>query len=104
MGEYEVTIDGIKAHQCRQCQRVVFDPEVARMIQNITVGFSEIQPAERPDLINVVDVADLLCVSNQTVYNMIKDGRLKATKVGREWRFSTAEIIKEVESQLSVKL
>ncbi|MDO9535241.1 MAG: helix-turn-helix domain-containing protein [Bacillota bacterium] len=91
-GDYEVTIDGIKAHQCKQCQRVVFDPEVARMIQNISVGFSEIQPDERPDLINVDDVADLLSISNQTVYNMIKDGRLKATKVGREWRFSRQHI------------
>lgn len=91
-GEYEVTIDGVKAYQCKQCQRFVFEPEVARMIQNITAGFSERQPAERPDLINVDDVADLLSVSNQTVYNMIKDGRLKAVKVGREWRFSRQHI------------
>ena len=87
MGDYEVTIDGLKAYQCKQCQRVVFQPEVARMIQNITAGLSESQPVNKPDLINVDDVADLLSVSNQTVYNMIKDGRLKATKIGREWRF-----------------
>ena len=91
-GEYEVTIDGLKAHQCKQCQRVVFQPEVARMIQNVTAGFSEIQPSERPGLINVDDVTDLLGVSSQTVYNMIKDGRLKASKVGREWRFSRQHI------------
>jgi excisionase family DNA binding protein len=91
-GEYEVTINGLKAHQCKRCERIVFEPNVARMIQNITAGFSEIQPAERPGLINVDDVADLLSVSNQTVYNMIRDGRLKATKVGREWRFSRRDI------------
>ena len=49
-------------------------------------------PSERPETINVGDVADLLSVSNQTVYNMLKDGRLKATKIGREWRFSRQQI------------
>jgi len=93
-GDYEVTIDGLKAYQCKQCQRVVFQPEVARMIQNITAGLSESQPVNKPDLINVDDVADLLSVSNQTVYNMIKDGRLKATKIGREWRFLREHIEK----------
>lgn len=91
-GDYEITIDGLKAHQCKQCQRIIFEPEVARMIQNITAGFSERPPSERPDMINVNDVADLLSVSNQTVYNMIRDGRLKATKIGREWRFLRHEI------------
>ena len=98
-GDYEVTIDGLKAYQCKQCQRVVFEPEVARMIQNITAGLSESQPAEKPDLINVDDVADLLSVSNQTVYNMIKDGRLKATKVGREWRFLRQQIEKLIKPE-----
>jgi excisionase family DNA binding protein len=42
-------------------------------------------------------VADLLRVSNQTVYNMIKDGRLHALKIGREWRFMR----KDIESVLS---
>ncbi len=93
-GEYKVTIEGLEAHQCKQCQRVVFEPLVARMIQNITAGFSEVAPSERPEMINVDDVADLLGVSNQTVYNMIRDGRLKATKVGREWRFLRSQIEK----------
>ena len=32
-------------------------------------------------------------ISNQTVYNMIRDGRIKAYKVGREWRFLRADIL-----------
>ena len=42
---------------------------------------------ERPDYLNVEETADLLRVSTQTVYNMIKSGRLKGPKFGREWRF-----------------
>ncbi len=39
------------------------------------------------------EVAELLRVSNQTIYNMIKDGRLNASKIGREWRFPKSQIM-----------
>lgn len=38
------------------------------------------------------EVARYLDVSNQTVYNMIRDKRIVAYKVGREWRFHPADI------------
>lgn len=37
-------------------------------------------------------------VSRQTVYNMIKDRRIKAYKVGREWRFFRSNIMEYLES------
>ncbi len=42
---------------------------------------------------NVEEVADLLRVSNQTVYNLARSGKLPAAKVGREWRFRRDEIL-----------
>lgn len=94
-GDYELTIKGLKAYQCDECNELLFDNNEATMIQRITASFSSKKPAERPsnsDWLNVDEVADLLRVSNQTVYNMIKNGRLKAVKAGREWRFSREEI------------
>lgn len=38
------------------------------------------------------ETAGYLGVTNQTVYNMIRDGRIKAYKVGREWRFHPSDI------------
>lgn len=38
------------------------------------------------------EVAEYLGVSHQTVYNMIRDKRIKAHKIGREWRFYPADI------------
>lgn len=38
------------------------------------------------------EVAKYLEVSNQTVYNMIRDKRIRAYKVGREWRFHPSDI------------
>lgn len=57
------------------------------MMEDISRGFVERPEDERPDYLNVEETADLLRVSTQTVYNMIKSGRLKGTKFGREWRF-----------------
>jgi excisionase family DNA binding protein len=41
---------------------------------------------------DIDDVAEYLGVTNQTVYNMIRDGRIKAHKIGREWRFYPADV------------
>ena len=38
-------------------------------------------------LLTVVEVADLLRINKSTVYRMAKQGRLPATRVGRQWRF-----------------
>jgi len=42
--------------------------------------------------LNLQETAEMLRVSNQTVYNMLKDGRLSARKVGKEWRFLREEV------------
>lgn len=43
----------------------------------------------RPEgrLLTVSEVADLLRINKSTVYRMAKQGRLPATRVGRQWRF-----------------
>ena len=45
---------------------------------------------------DIDDVARYLEVTNQTVYNMIRDKRIKAYKVGREWRFHPSDIVRHV--------
>ena len=45
---------------------------------------------------DIDDVAKYLEVSNQTVYNMIRDKRIRAYKVGREWRFHPADIERHI--------
>lgn len=93
-GDYDITIKGVKAHLCKECSHEVYDPEEVKMIQDIAQGFAESKETERPDILNVDEVSDILRVSTQTIYNMIKDGRLPAFKAGREWRFSRNELDK----------
>lgn len=48
--------------------------------------------AEPVEILTLEETARYLRVSGQTVYNMIRDGRIKASKVGREWRFLRSDI------------
>ena len=72
---------------CEECGAISLRAEEVKMMEDISRGFAERPEDERPDYLNVEETADLLRVSTQTVYNMIKSGRLKGTKFGREWRF-----------------
>ncbi len=40
------------------------------------------------------EVADILKVTRRSIYNYIKGGKLKAVKIGREWRV-TEDALKE---------
>ena len=46
-------------------------------------------PGQRPEagLLTVSEVAEFLRINKSTVYRMAKQGRLPATRVGRQWRF-----------------
>ena len=50
------------------------------------------------DILTLKETAEYLRVSRQTVYNMIKDRRIKAYKVGREWRFFRSNVMEYLES------
>lgn len=95
-GDYELAIKGVKAFVCENCGAISLKAEEVKMMEDISRGFAERPEEERPDYLNVEETADLLRVTTQTVYNMIRSGRLKGTKFGREWRF----LRKNIESLL----
>lgn len=58
--------------------------------QSVPGGSSSGAPSgRRPEgrLLTVSEVAELLRINKSTVYRMAKQGRLPATRVGRQWRF-----------------
>lgn len=89
-GNYKVVIKDIPALVCEKCGNKLFKAADMEMIEKLSIALSETK--EQPEFINLKEAADLLRVSNQTVYNMISDGRLKAVKCGREWRFMRKNI------------
>ena len=48
--------------------------------------------AEEIKLYTLREVADILRVSRQTIYNYIAAGRLRATKYGKEYRVTDADL------------
>lgn len=91
-GKYDIQINGVEAYVCESCGNRVYGPEEARMIQNIARGYANSTISEKPDILTVDEVADLLKVTSQTIYNMIRDKRLSAIKIGREWRFRRSDL------------
>ena len=89
-GDYELTINGVSALKCDNCGEVIYRTEDVRMIQKLSESLSQQSP--KVTYLNLADTAKIFKVSNQTVYNMIKDGRIKAYKIGREWRFLASDI------------
>ncbi len=88
----EIEIKGISAYLCPHCGEIVYTSQEVKMIENIINALSKIE-VPKIDVLNLEETAQYLRVSNQTVYNMIRDGRIKAYKVGREWRFLMADIV-----------
>ena len=91
-GKYNLTVEGVDAYVCPECGEVVLEGKDAMMLQKLSKSLADIDEDQRPDVLNLTEVADLLRVTNQTIYNMIKDGRLKAYKFGREWRFFRKDV------------
>jgi len=85
-----ITFRNIKVDICNKCNMKFYDSnDVEIMHSLISCVQNEIKDN---DLMNLDEVAELFRVSGQTIYNMLRDGRLKAQKVGREWRFNRVEI------------
>jgi len=50
-----------------------------------------------PDVLTIKQLAEFLQVSNRTIQRAITDEKLKAFKVGRDWRIKKEEVVKWIE-------
>lgn len=85
-----IVLKGLNAYKCEDCDEVVFEKEEVKMIERLVQAF-DTKPAV--EVLNLEETAGFLRVSNQTVYNMIREGRIRAYKAGREWRFLKQDIL-----------
>ena len=46
----------------------------------------------KPEVYSVDEVAEILKVSQRSVYNYVRSGQLKASKIGKSWRISAAAL------------
>jgi len=50
-------------------------------------------------LLNVKEVQAILRISERTVFRLIKDGKLRGFRAGREWRFSQSDLDDYIDAQ-----
>jgi len=89
---YTLKLNGIKAYACPNCGQIVYNSNDIKLMEKLCLAMSETKTNESEINLNVSELAEALRVSNQTIYNMIKDGRLKPIKIGKEWRFMKKDI------------
>lgn len=94
-----VVFKGLSPWICEKCGEEAYEPADVDVMQSLIRGTGETEPA--PEIMNIEEVADLLRVSAQTVYTLVRKGKLPATKIGREWRFSRQKILSLINSNTS---
>ncbi|MEW6107190.1 MAG: helix-turn-helix domain-containing protein [Bacillota bacterium] len=87
----QVIFRGMEPWVCQSCGEEVYEPDDVRLMQTLMRGTMSVE--DYPQIMNVEEVADLLRVSTQTVYNLARSGKLPAVKVGREWRFNREKVL-----------
>lgn len=92
-----VVFKGLNVYVCDTCDEEAYEPDDVKAMQYFIEG--AIENDEYPEIMNVEEVADFFRVSNQTIYNMLRAGKLPAVKVGREWRFPRDKIKKLIFKQ-----
>jgi excisionase family DNA binding protein len=50
-------------------------------------------------LLNIKQVQEILGLSERTIFRLIKKGEIQGFKIGREWRFTEADISAYIERQ-----
>ena len=86
-----VIFRGLSVLTCQSCGEEAYEPDDVKAMQYFIEG--AVKQNEYPEIMNVEEVADFFRVSNQTIYNMLRAGKLPAVKLGREWRFSREKIL-----------
>jgi len=93
----QVVFRGMEPWVCQSCGEEVYEPDDVRLMQTLMRGTMSVE--DYPEIMNVEEVADLLRVSTQTVYNLARSGKLPAVKVGREWRFNREKVLEALNRQ-----
>ena len=89
---YTLKLSGITAYVCPSCGNIEYMAKDIKMAEKLCMTLSQANIDLKEEYLNVSDMAEELNVTNQTIYNMIKDGRLKPIKIGKEWRFYRKDI------------
>jgi len=61
-GEYKLIVEGVNAHMCPECGEVVLEGKEAIMLQNLSKSLANMEEGQRPEVINLDEVSNLIKV------------------------------------------
>ena len=83
------------AFERRTSKRELVTDAVVRLLDGeTTVGRAEVHRSPDPEVLTVEQAAELLQVDADTVSTLAREGTLPGRKVGREWRFARAALLR----------
>jgi excisionase family DNA binding protein len=83
------------AFERRTSKRELVTDAVVRLLDGeTTVGRAEVHRSPDPEVLTVEQAAELLQVDADTVCTLAREGTLPGRKVGREWRFARAALLR----------
>lgn len=83
------------AFERRTSKRELVTDAVVRLLDGeTTVGRAEVHRSPDPEVLTVEQAAELFQVDADTVCTLAREGTLPGRKVGREWRFARAALLR----------
>lgn len=55
------------------------------------------------DILTVKELCDVLCVSKNTAYKLLKSGEIKSVRIGKVYKIPKKDVIKYLESVKNVR-
>lgn len=53
-----------------------------------------------PDVVSVKQMQEMLCISKNVAYSLIKDGRISTVKIGRVYKIPKKNIVKFIDNHI----
>jgi len=67
-GKYKLIVEGVSSYKCPKCGEVVLEGKDAIMLQKLSRSLADLEDQQKPDILNLTEVAKLLTNNNQTTY------------------------------------
>jgi excisionase family DNA binding protein len=86
------------AAELRTSKRELVTRLLAEKLDDVLVGHAEVRPHPLADVLTAAEAADLLQADEKAVLELAEAGELPGRKVGGQWRFARAAVLRWLDS------
>jgi excisionase family DNA binding protein len=86
------------AAELRTSKRELVTRLLVEKLDDVLVGHADFRPYPPADVLTAAEAAELLQAEEQTILDLAEAGELPGRKVGGQWRFARAAVLRWLES------